>query len=307
MNIAWVNEAKDLRRQVRGTDRDVKAALQNLRREHPAVVTEIEAHEQALETDLRRDQQAMWEQLHRLQSQSRQLRELSGASETGPGYMKKLNMLVTSLEAALGSFRDRQRRQFDALRRDEAELTQELAAAETDIHSWADESTAEFERRLRALSVLSPPVAVTDASGGGSGAGRPSSAARIRSLSQPRSRPSTARSVTPSGARPSHGHGSGAVTHRTVLSEEDERAMERGVEEARRIEAERAKKHAQLELYRLQRQTEELKQRQVVAAAAGNPVHAKKRAVLGGASSLFLRLGVVGSGDVCTSLQPLPC
>lgn len=84
-------------------------------------------------------------------------------SEPEPGQLKKLRLLVTSLETALCAFRDGQRRTYDVLRKEELQLTEEIAAVEAASSEWAKEVPFDLDpspappppapRRTRSASV----------------------------------------------------------------------------------------------------------------------------------------------------------
>ncbi len=55
-------------------------------------------------------------------------------TDMGPAFMRRLNVTVSTLETALGGFKDRQRWQFEALRREEADLVSDLATVESGVY-----------------------------------------------------------------------------------------------------------------------------------------------------------------------------
>jgi hypothetical protein len=62
----WTSEAKDLKRQRGGLERDVAVALQALRKDVPALVSELDVLRQSLEADRVKERTSLLQQVDRL-------------------------------------------------------------------------------------------------------------------------------------------------------------------------------------------------------------------------------------------------
>jgi hypothetical protein len=166
-------------------------------------------------------------------------------STEGPASLKKLKLLITSLETAIGTFRDAQRRTYESVRKEELDLTDELARIEATVGEWDKETVSDLEARLRKdVPPPQPPVVAFRK--------RSNSASAV----QRTSRAGDARVPPPK--PPSFTGDDDAVG---FVEDEEARAQATAEQERKRLEGQRKK--AALEVYRLQKQAELLKAEQV--------------------------------------------
>ena len=180
-----------------------------------------------------------------------QLRTTLQAEIGSVGVMKKLKLLITTLETALATFRDAQRRTYESLRKEEMDMTSELAEFETVAAEWSKETLADLDKRLTFVAPPVPPEGVT--------ARRPRSA----------STGATKRPGSAGGVRPPPSP-TVVAAHKLMEQLQSRPALDCDpVDEAKaealrqRQKLERERKQAALEVYRLQKQAEELRAQQV--------------------------------------------
>jgi hypothetical protein len=167
-----------------------------------------------------------------------QLRSLL-TSAAQPASLNKLRLLVTTLETALTAFRDSQRRTYEVLRRDEMEITGQLSEFEQLAQDWSSESLADLDKRLGAPVVVPPSLPPRRPRSASSGAVR-------RLLQQPGV--AAVPPVPPTGSQD---------------AADDAEAARRAALLRSKEKLERERKQAALEVYRKQKQLEELHEQEV--------------------------------------------